>query len=124
MKKIKPEEQEQQKEQEQKREPGPMPFSKSLCWDALFTYSQLNELHRLVRLTIEQRSMLLCTGQAGVGKTTAIRAVTDGLPTNKYLVVYLGQDQTARASGADCHPLLVCGRAFFVLIRDSQSVST
>jgi type II secretory pathway predicted ATPase ExeA len=87
--------QEQGKERELRQEQEPMPFSKSLSYDVLFTYSQLNELHRLLRLTIDQKSMLLCTGQAGVGKTTAIRAVTDELPTNKYLIAYLGQDQEA-----------------------------
>jgi type II secretory pathway predicted ATPase ExeA len=74
-------------------EQGPMPFSKSLSSDELFTYSQLNELHRLLSLTIDQKSMMIVTGEAGVGKSTAVGAGTDQLPTNKYLVAYLGQDQ-------------------------------
>lgn len=88
MKKTPPE-QEQEKEKQQ----GPMPFCKSLSCDELFTYSQLNELRRLLKLTIDQRSMMIVTGEAGVGKSTAVGATTDQLPTNKYLVTYLGQDQ-------------------------------
>jgi type II secretory pathway predicted ATPase ExeA len=80
-------------EQEPGREQGPMPFSKSLSSDELFAYPQLNELRRLLKLTVEQRSMMIVTGEAGVGKSTAVGATTDQLPTNKYLVAYLGQDQ-------------------------------
>lgn len=74
-------------------EQGPMPFSKSLNSDELFRYKQLEELSRLVKLTIEQKSLMLVTGEAGVGKSTAVRATTDELPTNKYHVAYVGQDQ-------------------------------
>jgi len=83
----------QELESEQKQEQGPMPFSKSLNSDELFEYSQLNELRRLLKLTIKQRSMMIVTGEAGVGKSTAVGSTTDQLPTNKYLVAYLGQDQ-------------------------------
>jgi type II secretory pathway predicted ATPase ExeA len=79
--------------QEKEQEQGPMPFSQSLSSDELFSYSQLTELHQLLRLTIAQKAMMLATGEAGVGKTTAVRAITDQLPTNKYLIAYLGQDQ-------------------------------
>ncbi len=75
------------------QEQGPMPFSKSLISDELFRYHQLDEMGRLVSLTIGQRSMMIVTGEAGVGKSTAVRATTDQLPTNKYLVAYVGQDQ-------------------------------
>lgn len=85
--------QELEPEQKQKQEQGPMPFSKSLNSDELFDYSQLNELRRLLKLTIKQRSMMIVTGEAGVGKSTAVGSTTDQLPTNKYLVAYLGQDQ-------------------------------
>lgn len=72
---------------------GPMPFSQSLGADELFSYSQLIELSNFIKLTIGQKSMMIVTGEAGVGKSTAVSATTDQLPTNKYLVVYLGQDQ-------------------------------
>jgi type II secretory pathway predicted ATPase ExeA len=83
----------QEKEQEQQQEQGPMPFSQSLSSDELFSYSQLTELQQLLRLTIAQKTMMLTTGEAGVGKTTGVRSITDQLPTNKYLVAYVGQDQ-------------------------------
>jgi general secretion pathway protein A len=83
----------QEKEQEQEQEQGPMPFSQSLSSDELFSYSQLTELQQLLRLTIAQKTMMLTTGEAGVGKTTGVRSITDQLPTNKYLVAYVGQDQ-------------------------------
>lgn len=70
-----------------------IPFGKNIADDDLFQYSQLQELSRLLVLTAEHRSILLATGQSGVGKTTAIRAAIGLLPTNKYSVIYLGQDQ-------------------------------
>jgi type II secretory pathway predicted ATPase ExeA len=69
------------------------PFAKTFPQDGVFSYSQFQELWQVLKLTMEERSMALVTGQAGVGKTTAVRAFTDELPTNKYQVVYVGQDQ-------------------------------
>ena len=79
--------------------PGPpgslanMPFGKSIIAEEVFTYCQFKELAELLRLTVSQKSMCLITGQAGVGKTTAVRTFTDDLPTNKHQIVYAGQDQ-------------------------------
>lgn len=70
-----------------------LPFRKDLAPDEIFAYSQLAEIKRLVRLAIEHKSPLLLSGEAGVGKTTAIHAATCELPTNKYTVLYLGQDR-------------------------------
>jgi len=70
-----------------------MPFGKSSPTSDSFSYGQLEELHALLKYTIAEKSMALVTGQAGVGKTTAVRLFIDSLPTNKYLTVYLGQDQ-------------------------------
>lgn len=92
MKKIVAEEEKEQRQGLQ-RQDGPMPFSKSLTADELFSYSQLDELRRLLKLAIDQKSMMIVTGEAGVGKSTAVGATTDQLPTNKYLIAYLGQDQ-------------------------------
>ena len=68
-------------------------FAKQFPDDGVFSYSQFAELKELLALTVEERAMALVTGQAGVGKTTAVRAFTDELPTNKYHVIYVGQDQ-------------------------------
>lgn len=70
-----------------------LPFGRGLAVDDLFVYPQLEELKRLVRLSIEHKTPFLLSGEAGVGKTTAIHAALCDLPANKYSVVYLGQDQ-------------------------------
>jgi type II secretory pathway predicted ATPase ExeA len=70
------------------------PFGKSTGAEQFFKHNQLEELQSLVRTSINQKSLASVTGPAGVGKTTAVRSVTDELPAHKYSVVYLGQDQT------------------------------
>ncbi len=70
-----------------------MPFGKSSPSSDAFSYSQLEELHSLLRYAVAEKSMALITGQAGAGKTTAVRLFIDSLPTNKYQTIYLGQDQ-------------------------------
>ena len=73
--------------------PGRLPFGKASSKDQIINYSQLEEVRNLLHLTFGTRSMGLITGEAGTGKTTAVRTVTDELPTNKYSIIYLGQDQ-------------------------------
>lgn len=73
--------------------PSKLPFGKVCDKDHIISYSQLEELRNLLHLTISSRSMGLLTGEAGTGKTTAVHIVADELPSNKYTVVYLGQDQ-------------------------------
>lgn len=70
-----------------------LPFGKGLSGEETFLYLQLEEIKRLVYLAIEERSPFLLSGEAGVGKTTAIRLALGELPTNKYSVLYFGQDQ-------------------------------
>jgi type II secretory pathway predicted ATPase ExeA len=70
----------------------PGAFGKGTGDGAAFSFERFEELQQLLRLTVVERSMLLLTGQAGVGKTSAVRYFTDELPTNKYQVVYLGQE--------------------------------
>ncbi len=74
-----------------------IPFGKDIDDKGLFTYSQITELHQLLELTIESRTGMLVTGQAGTGKTTAIRVCLDLLPSNKYRVIYLGNDQKGQS---------------------------
>jgi tRNA uridine 5-carbamoylmethylation protein Kti12 len=52
----------------------------------------------------------MVTGQAGMGKTTAIRTFVRGLPANLYQVIYLGQDQRVCPLNhvvAACHVKLI-----------------
>lgn len=68
-------------------------FGKNIGLADFFRHQQLDELQALLRTCITQQSMALVTGPPGSGKTTAVRTVTDELPSHKYSVVYLGQDQ-------------------------------
>jgi len=74
-----------------------IPFGKDVDTKGLFTYPQVSELHQLLELTIESRTAMLVTGQAGTGKTTAIRVFLDDLPSNRYRVIYLGYDQRGQS---------------------------
>jgi type II secretory pathway predicted ATPase ExeA len=69
------------------------PFAKNFPDDGVFSYSQYEELKKLLKRATDERSLLLLTGQAGVGKTTAVRSFTSELPTNRFQIVYVGQDQ-------------------------------
>lgn len=73
-----------------------LPFGKDISGEELFKFTQLEELRTIVRLAIEHRSMAAVTGQAGTGKTSGTRSVTDDLPPNKYQVLYIGQDYDGR----------------------------
>lgn len=68
-------------------------FGKDVGEEELFSYPQFNELQAILKLTVQERSMALVTGKAGIGKTTAVRAFTSRLPNNRYQVMYFGQDQ-------------------------------
>jgi type II secretory pathway predicted ATPase ExeA len=73
------------------------PFSKNISINDLFRYDQIEQLFRLLQATVDDGSMALVTGRAGTGKTTGIRSYLESLPSSKYRVVYVGQEQ--RSSG-------------------------
>ena len=73
------------------------PFSKNISFNQLFRYDQLEQLFRLMQATVDDGSMALVTGRAGTGKTTGIRSYLESLPSSKYRIVYVGQEQ--RSSG-------------------------
>jgi general secretion pathway protein A len=68
-----------------------IPFGKDV--PELFQYPQLEELHRKLAAAVQTATGVLVTGQAGTGKTTAVRGFVDTLPANKYKIIYLGYDQ-------------------------------
>jgi type II secretory pathway predicted ATPase ExeA len=68
-----------------------MPFGKDSA--ELFDYPQLAEVRQILDLTVAERAISLVTGQAGVGKTTAVRSFANTLPANSFRIVYLGHDQ-------------------------------
>jgi len=69
------------------------PFSKDIPADKIYRYPQLEQLFANLAATIEDSSMALITGRAGTGKTTAVRAYLELLPSARHKVIYLGQDQ-------------------------------
>lgn len=68
-----------------------LPFGKDS--PELFQYQQFAEIPHILELTVAAMSMALVTGQAGVGKTTAVRSFVETLPSNNHMVIYLGHDQ-------------------------------
>ncbi len=68
-----------------------LPFGKDVS--EYFQYGQFTEVKDLLRLTVQENSFALVTGQAGTGKTTAIRSFVEELPANSHQIIYLGQDQ-------------------------------
>jgi type II secretory pathway predicted ATPase ExeA len=68
-----------------------VPFTKSVADADVLSYAQLEELGKVLKRAVDEKSMALVTGEAGVGKTTAVRTFIQQLPTNKFLVVYSGQ---------------------------------
>jgi general secretion pathway protein A len=71
-----------------------IPFGKEIDGKSFLTYGQVEELHQILSLAIESRTAALVTGQAGTGKTTAVRMFAEQLPTDRHRVIYLGYDQT------------------------------
>jgi ABC-type branched-subunit amino acid transport system ATPase component len=59
--------------------------------DDVFSYSQFEELKEILKLAVQEKSMALITGQAGVGKTTATAAFVKELPANKYAINFCTQ---------------------------------
>jgi general secretion pathway protein A len=70
-----------------------MPFGKALTEEEPFVYSQYEEIARLLGCAVKEKTIAMVTGQAGMGKTTAIRTFVRSLPSNMYQVLYMGQDQ-------------------------------
>lgn len=68
-----------------------LPFGKDAC--EYFSYGQFTELKQLLKLAIREASLILVTGQAGTGKTTAVCSFVEELPSNSHQIIYLGQDQ-------------------------------
>ena len=70
-----------------------MPFGKALALEEPFVYEQFEQIAHLLGLAVKERTIAAITGQAGIGKTTAVAAFVRTLPANAYQIIYLGQDQ-------------------------------
>jgi type II secretory pathway predicted ATPase ExeA len=71
------------------------PFGKNIANEDLFKHHQFEELRDVIKTSINEKTGMLLTGGPGVGKTVAVRSVTDELASRKYVVVYLGQDRSS-----------------------------
>lgn len=71
------------------------PFGKEI--ESFHAYTQFNEIKDLLSISLPLKTMTLITGQAGAGKTTAVRSVLESLPSNTHAVIYLGHDQQGNA---------------------------
>lgn len=70
-----------------------VPFGKALLLEEPFVYDQFQQIAGLLGCAVKERAIAAVTGQAGIGKTTAVTAFVRSLPANAYQVIYLGQDQ-------------------------------
>jgi type II secretory pathway predicted ATPase ExeA len=73
--------------------PTRTPFGKALADEEPFKYDQFDEIAGLLKRAVKEKAIAMVTGQAGMGKTTAIRTFVRTLPANLYHVLYMGQDQ-------------------------------
>lgn len=68
-------------------------FGKDVGEKGIFVNPRFEELQAILKLSAEQHALTYLIGKAGIGKTTVVRAFTSQLPSNKYQVLYFGQDQ-------------------------------
>lgn len=71
-----------------------LPFSKSISTDDLFDTAGQKELSARLTFLVRERGLGLVTGEFGSGKSTAVRAFTASLDSNRYLVTYLANPTT------------------------------
>jgi len=65
------------------------PFGKDVAVDQLLTTEAGKELQSRLQFVARNRSFGVFTGEAGVGKTTALRRFSQSLDLNQYRVLYL-----------------------------------
>jgi type II secretory pathway predicted ATPase ExeA len=87
-----------------------LPFSKSIPTQELFASAGHKELSARLTYLIRERGLGLVTGDVGAGKSTAVRAFTEGLDANRYCVLYLA-NPTAGITGLYRELLVMLGHA-------------
>jgi len=67
------------------------PFGRDMPPESLYNSSQLEILHSRLAHGIKNRAFLIVTGDAGSGKTTAIRHFISGLDPSRTVVLYVSE---------------------------------
>jgi type II secretory pathway predicted ATPase ExeA len=70
-----------------------MPFTASVPVSSLYASAAHNEAVARLRWLISARGLGTLTGEAGSGKTVALRAAADGLDTSRNTLIYLPNPQ-------------------------------
>jgi type II secretory pathway predicted ATPase ExeA len=70
-----------------------MPFTASVPVSALFASAARKEVVARLRWLISARALGTLTGEAGAGKTAALRAAADGLDASRHTLIYLPNPQ-------------------------------
>lgn len=65
------------------------PFGSNLLPDQLYPSTALGQLSERLHYTIERAQIMMLTGEAGVGKSTALRALTAAAPVALFQFIYL-----------------------------------
>jgi len=65
------------------------PFSRDIPVDALLETASLKEMHQRLQYVAKARSFGVFTGDAGTGKSTALRKFSQTLDANRYRVLYV-----------------------------------
>ena len=94
------------------------PFSRDIPVDQLLETESSKELHGRLNYVARTRAFGIFTGDAGTGKTTAIRRFCQGLDSNQYCVLYISDSALTPRNfywealqELGCEPKFYCGDA-------------
>lgn len=74
------------------------PFARDIDVKKLYLYEDFQELKSRLKYAIENRLFAAVTGEVGIGKSTAIRAVVDEINPVSHKVVYISQSDMSPKS--------------------------
>lgn len=74
------------------------PFTRDIDVKKLYLYEDFQELKSRLKYAIENRLFAAVTGEVGIGKSTAIRAVVDDINPVSHKVIYISQSDMSPKS--------------------------
>ena len=85
------------------------PFVRGIPVNALYSDSETDEINARLLSAAKDQSFALLVGDSGIGKTTAIRRMRNGLSESEYTVLYLADSNlTPRALYSELLEQLGC----------------